>query len=268
MDAEIGVIGGSGLYSLLENAEATEIETEYGKPSGKISVGKVGDTKVAFLPRHGEKHTIPPHKVPYRANIEALNSLGVKRIIATSACGSLNRDFRMGQVVFLDQFMSMVFSREDTFYDKDEVFHVSPAYPYCSSMRASASATSTDLGIDHKNMGSAVIVNGPRFSTKAESLFYSTKGFDLINMTQYPEVVLARERAICYLGIGVVTDYDAGLLTTGGVQPVAYEEVIRTMSQNTDKLKSLITGIIKDLPKERNCTCKDATKGATTSAQD
>ncbi len=262
MDAEIGIIGGSGFYSLLDGAETVEIKTRYGKPSDKVSIGTIGERKVAFIPRHGTNHTIPPHKVPYRANIEAFDSLGVKRIIATGASGSLNLEYRIGQIVLFDQFVNMTSGRADTFFDEGEVAHISTAEPYCKGMRARTSAVATRLGIDHKKEGSVVVINGPRFSTKAESLFFSNQGFDTINMTQYPEVALAREKAICYLGIGIITDYDAGVIAKGGVAPVKYDEVLKIFSRNVDKVKSLVKETIKETPKERKCNCGSALDGA------
>jgi 5'-methylthioadenosine phosphorylase len=262
MEAEIGIIGGSGFYSLLEGAESVDAETEYGKPSDKISVGTLGGKKVAFIPRHGSKHTIPPHMVPYRANIAALHDLGVKRIIATSACGSLSREFRLGQIVFFDQFINMTSGRSDTFFDKDQVGHVSTADPYCRVMRARASSTATVLGIDHRTEGSVLVINGPRFSTKAESMFFAGLGINMLNMTQYPEVALAREKAMCYLGIGIVTDYDAGVVAQTGIAPVSYDEISRVFNQNVEKVKSLLKAFVEDMPKDRECACKDALDGA------
>jgi 5'-methylthioadenosine phosphorylase len=262
MDAEIGIIGGSGFYSLLENAETVEIDTEYGKPSDKISIGMIGDKKVAFLPRHGAKHTIAPHKVPYRANISAFESLGVKRIIATGACGSLNPDFVIGQIVIFDQFVNFTHGRDDTFFDRDVVAHVSTADPYCPGLRANSSELATQLEIGHKDRGTVVVINGPRFSTKAESMFFSKQGFDAINMTQYPEAALAKEKGMCYLGIGIITDYDAGVIEDGTVEPVQYEEVLKIFSANVDKVKNLVKETIKAVPKERKCNCGSALDGA------
>jgi 5'-methylthioadenosine phosphorylase len=261
MDAEVGIIGGSGFYSLIEDAESVEIETAYGKPSDKVSIGMIGGRKVAFIPRHGSSHTIPPHKVPYRANIEAFNSLGVTRVISTAACGSLKREFRTGQVVFFDQFVNMTSGREDTFFDRGEVAHVSTADPYCSDLRASASEAATGLGFEHKDNCCVVVVNGPRFSTKAESNMFIKQGFDLINMTQYPEAALVRERAMCYLGIGIITDYDSGVAQEG-VPPSDYSEMLKTFSQNVSKVKSILASVIKDLPAERKCNCRNALDGA------
>jgi 5'-methylthioadenosine phosphorylase len=267
MEAEIGIIGGSGFYSLLEDAETVEINTRYGKPSDRISIGTIGDKKVAFLPRHGERHTIPPHKVPYRANIEALNSIGVKRIIATGASGSLKREYGIGQIVLFDQFVNMTHGRDDTFFDENEVAHVSTADPYCPGLRARTSEVATRLGIEHKKVGSVVVINGPRFSTKAESMFFSDQGFDAINMTQYPEAALAREKAMCYLGIGIITDYDAGVLVKdNSISPVKYDEVLKIFSQNVSKVKDLVRETVTGLPKERGCSCGSSLEGARTKA--
>ncbi|MDE1865721.1 MAG: S-methyl-5'-thioadenosine phosphorylase [Candidatus Micrarchaeota archaeon] len=262
MDAEVGIIGGSGFYSLLDDAETVEIETDYGKPSDKVAIGTIGKKKVAFIPRHGSKHTIPPHKVPYRANIEAFNSLGVKRVISTSACGSLRREINLGQIVLFDQLVNMTHGRDETFFDKDEVVHVSTADPYCKGLRAYASIAATDLGFEHRDVGTVVVVNGPRFSTRAESKLFISQGFDLINMTQYPEAALVRERAMCYLGIGIVTDYDAGLVAGGSIEPVGYADVAKVFSQNVEKVKSVLKDLVGDLPKERDCVCGSALDGA------
>lgn len=261
MNADIGIIGGSGFYSLLENPETIEIDTPYGKPSDSVSIGKIGGKTVAFIPRHGSKHTLPPHKVPYRANIEALNSLGVKRVIGSSACGSLRIEFKIGQMVFFDQMINMTSSREETFFDEGDVVHVSTADPYCPQLRANAGITAAGLGIDHRDAGCVIVINGPRFSTKAESRLFRTHGADLINMTQYPEVALARERAMCYLGIGLVTDYDSGAFTEG-IAPVAYDDVKSMFAKNTEKLKTLISNMITDLTNDRICSCKNSLDGA------
>lgn len=262
MEADIGIIGGSGFYSLLANAEQVEVNTKYGKPSDKISFGTIDGKKIAFLPRHGYNHTIPPHKVPYRANIEAMANLGVTRIIATGASGSLTYKLRIGQIVFFDQFINMTSGRADTFFDENEVAHVTMADPYCPELRAMASGVSTGLGFDHRDQASVVVINGPRFSTKAESLAFANQGFDMVNMTQYPEVALAKEKGICYLGIGVVTDYDAGMVGNGSVEPVTHVDVADIFGKNIEKVKAVVNQLVKDLPMERRCSCKDALKGA------
>lgn len=262
MDAEIGIIGGSGFYSLLSDAEKKAIDTKYGKPSSEISIGKIGNKKVAFIARHGEKHTIPPHKVPYRANIEALSSLGVKRIIASSAVGSLKKEYAPGDFVFFDQYVNWTHGRADTFYDENVVAHVSNAYPYCGELRKQAEAAAKEAKIKYHNKGTIVIINGPRFSSRAESQFFSAQGFHAIGMTQYPEVALAREKAICYLGIGIVTDYDSGLEGRDDIKPVEFSEILSTFAKNVDKAKELVTRMVPSVSSERRCDCSKALGGA------
>src|SRR5271157_3483373 len=198
--AKIGIIGGSGFYSLLENPERADIDTPYGKPSDEISLGRISGKEVAFLPRHGGGHTIAPHKVPYRANIEALSRMGVERLIASGAVGSLVAEYEPGDFVFFDQFVNMSHGRDETFFDADRVAHISTAEPYCPELRKIAAEAADRLGMKYHDRGTVVIVNGPRFSTKAESRFFANQGFQLINMTQYPEISLAREKEMCYLG--------------------------------------------------------------------
>lgn len=260
-NAEIGIIGGSGFYSMLEDAQSMELETEYGKPSDKVSIGTMSGKRVAFIPRHGSKHTFPPHKVPYRANIQALYDLGVRRIIATNAVGSLNPKFGVGKIVAFDQFINQTHGRPDTFFDTS-VAHVSTAEPYCPELRTVSTVAANNLKLDYADGASVVVINGPRFSTRAESLFFSRQGFDLINMTQYPEVALAREKAMCYLALGMVTDYDAGLVGRSDIKPVSHKEVMETFSKNVENVKALIKDIIKDMPAERKCQCSNALDGA------
>ncbi len=261
MNAEIGIIGGSGFYSMLANAESVQVETKYGKPSGAITVGTIEGRKVAFMPRHGSGHSIPPHKVPYRANIQALADLGVKRIIATGAVGSLNPDYKVGTIAAFSQFVNNTNGRNDTFFD-ETVAHVSMADPYCNEMRRIAAGVAKGKGREFKEDATVVVVNGPRFSTKAESVFFSKQGFDLINMTQYPEAALARERCICYLGLGIVTDYDAGLEGREDIRPVSNKEVLETFSMNVGKVKDLILSIIRETPDSRSCECGRALDSA------
>ena len=263
MNAEIGVIGGSGLYSLLKDAEEFDGTTEHGRPSSKISVGTIGGRKVAFLARHGSKHMIPPHKVPYKANIAALKQLGVKRIIASAAVGSLDPEYKPGELALFDQFVNMTHGRDDTFYHEAPVTHISSAEPYCPEMRAVAYKEARDLGIAVHNGGTVVVINGPRFSTKAESRMFSRQGFNMINMTQYPEAHLALEQEICYLGIGMVTDFDSGLEGRDDIKPVTMEEVNRIFASNVGKVKELINRTVPALPESRaKCHCGSALKNA------
>ena len=262
MAAEIGIIGGSGLYSLLDNPEEVKVSTKYGSTSDVISVGTLSGREVAFLPRHARRHTIPPHRVPFRANIDAMSQLGVKRIIATNAVGSLSAQYKPGELAIFDQFINAAHGRHDTFYDEDTVAHVSSADPYCPQMRRIASNAAKRAGITVHGSGTVVVINGPRFSTRAESRMFGSHGAHMINMTQYPEVVLARERQICYLGIGLVTDYDAGLEGNSGIHPVTADEVAKIFDANVGKAKRIINEIVAELPTERACGCATAMEHA------
>ncbi|MEM3839476.1 MAG: S-methyl-5'-thioadenosine phosphorylase [Candidatus Micrarchaeaceae archaeon] len=259
---EIGIIGGSGLYSLLDNASKLKTATKYGDPSDAIEIGEIDGIKVAFLSRHGVGHRIPPHKVPYRANILALKNLGVKRIIATNAVGSLRPDFKPGEFVFIDQFVDMTHGRVDTFFDENIVAHISSADPYCSELRALGIKVAKGLKIKHHAKGTIVVINGPRFSTRAESKFFGSQGFDLIGMTQYPEVVLAREQGVCYLGISLVTDYDVGLEGRKDIKPVNADEVGAIFNKNVENVKKLIAKLVSEIPKDPSCNCGRSLDGA------
>jgi 5'-methylthioadenosine phosphorylase len=261
--ARIGIIGGSGFYSLLDRPERIVLDTPYGKPSSGISVGRMAGKEVAFLSRHGERHTLAPHSIPYKANIEALRELGVERLITTNAVGSLAAEYEPGDIVFFDQFVNMTHGRADTFYDSGKVVHISTAEPYCPELREIAIGCARKLGLKHHERGTVVVVNGPRFSTKAESRFFASHGFQLINMTQYPELALARERELCYLGIGLVTDYDAGLEGRPEIGHVTTDELNRTFASKIGDLKRLLPEIVAKVPEKRGtCSCGEALKGA------
>jgi 5'-methylthioadenosine phosphorylase len=264
--AEVGVFGGSGFYSLFKGAKQVAIRTPYGAPSAKVALSAVGERKVAFLPRHGVRHEYPPHVVPYRANVYAFKRLGVTRIIAPNAVGSLKAEIGPGDLVFCDQFVNFTTGRKDTFYDGPETTHVSAAEPYCPQMRDVAIDAAVLLGIRFHRQGTVVVVQGPRFSTKAESRFFARQGWDVINMTQYPEVILAKEQELCYLNISLATDYDVGLEGDPRVRAVSHEEVVRVFDQNMEKLRTLIVEIVKRLPRERTCTCGSALQHARLSA--
>jgi 5'-methylthioadenosine phosphorylase len=256
MEAEIGIIGGTGLYSLLDKAEEVEVKTKYGKTSSPIMLGKIKNRKVAFISRHGNEHTIPPHKVPYIANIDALASLGVKKVIGTAASGSLTLEYKPGDIVFFDQYMNMTHGRRDTFFEGPEVVHLSAPEPYCKSLRKTFVDQADNLNIRYHVNSTVVVVNGPRFSTKAESRFFASQGFDTINMTQYPEVTLARERGMCYLGIGMITDYDNGLEGREDIKPVTFAELQRVFKKNDQIVKDLINTSIPEVGKgQKACGC-------------
>ena len=209
--AEIGVFGGSGFYSLFESVEEAVVETPYGSPSAPVSIGEIEGVAVAFIPRHGTKHELPPHRIPYRANVWALRELGVRRIVAPCASGSLRADLGLGEFVVADQFVDRTWGRPDTFYDGPQTSHVSAADPYCADLRRLLVETAAELGIHARDGGTVVVIQGPRFSTRAESRWLQAAGWDVINMTAYPECHLARELELCYATIAMVTDYDVGV---------------------------------------------------------
>jgi 5'-methylthioadenosine phosphorylase len=259
---KIGVFGGSGFYNLLDKAEALDINTPYGKPSAKITIGEYAGQKIAFLPRHGENHQYPPHKIPYRANLWAFKELGVERIISPSAAGSLQPNIKPGDFVICDQFVDRTYGREDTFFNGPKVAHISGAHPYCPDLRNLVVQCCNELSIKTHENGTAVIINGPRFSSTAESRWFSSHGWEVINMTQYPEVILAREAEICYVNISLITDFDAGLEGMPNIEPVTANEVARVFNENNDKVKKVIFKMVEKIGVERNCSCKDALKTA------
>ncbi|MEA2015698.1 MAG: S-methyl-5'-thioadenosine phosphorylase [Actinomycetota bacterium] len=260
--ADIGVFGGSGFYSFLKGAKKYEIETPYGSPSDKVIIGKVGDRRVAFMPRHGKKHTLPPHKINYRANIYAMKKLGVKRILGPSVSGSLQPHIKPGHFVVCDQFVDRTKGRADTFYDGPKTYHIAMAEPYCPGLRKIITKSAKELGIKCHPKGTVVVIQGPRFSTRAESKWYSDQGWEVINMTQYPEVYLAREQEICYANISLITDYDTGLEGHPEIKPVTIGEVVRVFNENNEKVKELLFKVISKIPEKRDCICSHALKGA------
>jgi 5'-methylthioadenosine phosphorylase len=254
------VFGGSGFYSFLEDVRELDVDTPYGKPSAPITVGTIEGRQVAFLPRHGVKHEYPPHVIPYRANAWAMKELGVERILGPCAVGSLQPNVKPGEFVICDQLVDRTNGRPSTFYDGPETTHISFADPYCPTLREVAIAQSEALGIDKHDTGTMVVIQGPRFSTRAESANYALKGWEVIGMTQHPEVPLARELEVCYLNISLVTDYDVGVV--GEVAPVSHEEVMRVFKENNERLRSLLFEIVAAIPEERDCPCATALANA------
>ena len=257
--AEIGVFGGSGFYSLLEEPEEIRVDTPYGPPSSPAMVGEIGGRRVAFIPRHGKEHTLPPHMINYRANVWAMKELGVGRIIGPCAAGSLQTHVGRGDFVVCDQFVDRTSGRKDTFYDGPTTTHVSAADPYCPTMRQTAVERCRELGITVHESGTVVVIQGPRFSTRSESAWFALQGWEVINMTQYPECYLALEQEICYCNISLITDLDVGV---EGAGPVTNEEVIRVFTENNEKLKTLLHAMIPTLPETRDCPCASALEGA------
>jgi 5'-methylthioadenosine phosphorylase len=255
--AEIGVIGGSGFYAFLDDAHEIQVETPYGPPSDPVVVGDVHGRRVAFLPRHGKDHRFPPHLIPYRANLWALRSLGVRQVLAPCAVGGLRTTLPAGSLVVPDQLVDRTNGRPQTFHDTGAV-HVSFADPYCPTGRAAVAAEGSRAGWPVTDGGTMVVIEGPRFSTRAESQWYAAQGWSVINMTGHPEAVLARELALCYTSIAMVTDLDAGV---EGGEAVTQEEVFRVFGESTARLRSLLYDVIAALPAERTCGCGSALDG-------
>ena len=261
--ADVGVFGGSGFYSLMEGpVEQVSVQTPFGSPSDAIAVGRIGDVRVAFLPRHGSRHHLPPHAINYRANLWAMAQLGVTRVIGPTAAGSLQPQIKPGEFVVCDQFVDRTYAREQTFYDGPRVVHISTADPYCPDLRAQAVDVARELRITVHERGTVVVIQGPRFSTRAESKWFSNQGWEVINMTQYPEVVLARELEMCYVNIALITDYDAGLEGQSGIEPVSVSEVVQVMNANNERVRRLIEVLVPRLSGGRTCPCGNALANA------
>jgi 5'-methylthioadenosine phosphorylase len=254
--AEIGVFGGSGFYTFLDDVEEVEIDTPYGAPSAPIAIGTVGERRVAFIPRHGVGHTIAPARIPQRANFWAMRTLGVRSVLGPCAVGSLRPDIEPGDFVVLDQLVDRTRGREDTFYDADKVHHVSFADPYCPVARAHVVEAAIAVGVKAHAAGTIIVINGPRFSTRAESRWYRAAGWDVIGMTQYPEAYLARELGMHYVGIALVTDYDTGVEDDPGIEAVTMEQVFAVMDANVGRVRSLLYELLPKLPADpTECDC-------------
>jgi len=259
-EAQIGIFGGSGFYSFLEDVRQEKIDTPYGEPSAPISIGEIEGRRVAFLPRHGLEHQLPPHMINFRANVWALKELGVTRVIGPCAAGSLKKEVKPGDFVISDQLVDRTTGRKDTFYDGPVTTHVSYADPYCPELRALAIDTAGGRGIEVHERGTVVTIQGPRFSTRAESRWFQDAGWEVINMTQYPEAYLARELEMCYVNVALITDYDVGV--EGEVGAVSHEEVLKVFETNNEKLRTLLFSLVPVIPEERSCPCSSALQGA------
>ena len=255
--AEIGVIGGSGLYDFLSEPEQVPVDTPYGAPSEPLTLGTVGGRRVAFLPRHGRDHRFPPHRIPYRANLWALRALGVRQVLAPCAVGSLQPDLGPGALVVPDQLVDRTSGRTQTFYDSGAV-HVPFADPYCPDGRRAAARLAERDGWQVSPDGTMVVIEGPRFSTRAESQSYSRAGWQVVNMTGHPEAVLARELELCYTAVALVTDLDAGV---EAAEAVRVQDVFRVFAANTGRLRELLARVVAELPRERTCPCGSALAG-------
>jgi 5'-methylthioadenosine phosphorylase len=256
--AEIGVIGGSGFYEFFDSAEEVHVETPFGPPSDPLVIGDVGGRRVAFLPRHGRDHRFTPHKIPYRANLWALRSVGVRQVLAPSAVGSLTPAYGPGTLAVPDQLVDRTTSRVQTYYDVGTAVHVQFADPYCPALRASVIQVAAASDWEPVSSGTLVVIEGPRFSTRAESRWYAAQGWTLIGMTGHPEAILARELGLCYATIALVTDTDAGVEEGEGV---THAEVFRVFAANVARLRELIAQVIPKVPAERTCLCPHALDG-------
>ncbi len=257
----VAIIGGTGVYdpNLLNDAEEVSVHTPYGPTSDLITIGEYCGQKVAFLPRHGAKHQLPPTKVPYRANIWALKQLGVERIIAPCAVGSLRKEYMPGQLAIVDQFVDFTKNRNYSFYEGNEVAHIAMHAPFCKEMRELAITKAKELEIDFHDSATTVTIEGPRYSTKAESIFFrDAVKADIIGMTLVPECQLARELEMCYLSVAAVTDYDAW-----HEEPVSGTQVVETMKHNLKSIRKLLVALIPELPAARkDCECWYALRDA------
>lgn len=257
--ADIAIIGGTGVYDpeLVQNEKHVKVYTPYGSPSATITIGEYDGIKVAFLPRHGDRHVILPHKIPYRANIWALRELGVTKIIASSAVGSLRTDYEPGHFVLTDQFIDRTKTRKDTFYEGGQIAHISSADPICPELHDFFGRHTEKLGLTCHKTGTYVCIQGPRFSSRAESKLFRQWGCDIIGMTMYPEIVLAREAEMCYVSVAMVTDYDVW-----ADKPVSATEVIETMEGNSANFRKLIMSALPEIPKDMTCECSTALQDA------
>jgi 5'-methylthioadenosine phosphorylase len=250
--AEIGVFGGTAFYSWLDDVEEVVVQTPYGAPSAPLAVGHVEGRAVAFLARHGPGHSVPAHRINYRANLWALRRLGVRRVLAPSSVGSLQPHVKPGDLVVVDQLVDRTSGRADTFFDGPLPAHVTFADPYCPELGGVTLAAARAEGVPVHEGGTVVVIQGPRFSTRAESQWFSAAGWSVVNMTQYPEAALARELGMCYSGLALVTDYDAGVERA---EAVTMETVFRVLAENIEKVKGVLLRAIPAIPASVGCDC-------------
>lgn len=264
--APLGIIGGSGFYSLFEDAREVDVYTPFGAPSRALVVGEVAGTPVAFLPRHGDNHRFAPHRVNYRANLWALRAVGVRQVLAPCAVGSLVPEHGPGTLVVPDQIIDRTWGRQHTYYEREgEVLHVAFADPYCERGRAAVLESARAHSSDHEVVdgGTLVVINGPRFSTRAESQWHRAAGGTLVGMTTMPEAALARELALCFTTISLVTDHDAGVDHAGAVTQA---DVFALFSGNMERVKAVVAGAAErlaagDETAAQNCPCRHALDG-------
>lgn len=257
--AEIGVFGGTAFYSWLDDVEEVAVQTPYGAPSAPLAVGHVEGRRVAFLARHGPGHSVPAHRINYRANLWALRRLGVRRVLAPSSVGSLQPELAPGDLVVVDQLVDRTRGRADTFFDGPLPAHATFADPYCPELAQVMVGAARDQGVTVHDGGTVVVIQGPRFSTRAESQWFSSAGWSVVNMTQYPEAALARELGMCYSGLALVTDYDAGVQRD---EAVTMETVFRVLAENIEKVKGVLLRAIPAIPSAVGCGCGEGAMDA------
>ena len=260
-EADIGVFGGSGFYSFLDEVTEVEVDTPYGRPSAPFHLGTVDDRRIAFLARHGTNHQFPPHRINYRANLWAMRHLGVQRIFAPCASGSLQPHIHPGEFVVPDQFVDRTSGRSDTFFEGPTANHVSMADPYCPELSAVALQAGRDQGIAMHEGGTIVVIQGPRFSTRSESRWFRQAGWEVVNMTQYPEAALARELGLCYASVALITDYDTGVEGVDGIEPVTQREIFKFFDDNLERVRRLLFDAIGRVPTAIGCSCSDGPNG-------
>ena len=245
---QVGLFGGSGFYELFDDAEHVRIETPYGPPSAPVAVGTIGGRSVGFMPRHGTGHERPAHAVNYRANMWAMKHLGATDVVLPCAAGSLQPHIEPGDIVVADQLVDRTRRRLDTYFDGPVATHVGFAEPYDAEMRTTFIAAGREHGLSVHDGGTVVVIEGPRFSTRAESTWFTRMGWDVVNMTAYPEAALARELEMAAVNLSMVTDYDAGVVAVDDVQPVSAHDVIEVFKANIARLRDLLDAAIPALP--------------------
>jgi 5'-methylthioadenosine phosphorylase len=265
--ASVALIGGTGFYRFLDSGEEVVIDTPFGKPSAPITIARVEGRSVAFLPRHGRNHDYLPSDLPYQANLWALREIGVRQIVAFNTVGSLQRSYRKGDFVLVDQFVDRTRRRKDTFFAGSQAAHISSAAPYCARMRQLSAQALEGADATVHPSGTVVVIEGPRFSTAAESRWFSDQGWHLVNMTQYPEVVLARELELCYMNLSYITDYDVAAAEVAAdeeAEAVTHAGVLAAFSADSGRVVDMVRRIVGALPAEFDCGCRHALAGART----
>ncbi|WP_049578415.1 S-methyl-5'-thioadenosine phosphorylase [Streptomyces sp. SBT349] len=264
--AEIGVIGGSGFYAFLDDVTEVVVDTPYGEPSDALFLGEIAGRRVAFLPRHGRTHRLPPHRINYRANLWALRSLGVRQVLGPCAVGGLRSEYGPGTLLVPDQLVDRTKARQQSFFDgeirpdgrQSKVVHISFADPYCPTGRQIALGAAREHGWEAVDGGTMCVIEGPRFSTRAESRWHAAQGWAVVGMTGHPEAILARELELCYTSLSLVTDLDAGAEAGEGV---SHAEVLEVFAENIGRLRDVLFDVVEKLPKDRDCLCATALLG-------